>query len=95
MDITVEGPFGNCVITVKAQTSVGGMAYQTAGTAGVGHDLMVKTTLGGIHAVCHGGLAKCGVADKKTFESAAISGETTLRGYSTEDVLVGITATGG
>lgn len=95
VEVTVEGGFGNCVITIKAQTPMGGMAYETAGMAGVGHDLMVKTTLSGIHAVYHGGVLKCGVADKKTLESAAISGETTLRGYDTEDTLVGITATGG
>jgi hypothetical protein len=94
-EITVEGPFGNCLITVKAQTPSGGMSYGTAGTPGVGHDLNVKTTIGNIHAVYHGGVLKCGVNDKKTLEDASMAGETTLRGYTTEDVLTGITATGG
>lgn len=95
LEVTLEGEFGNCLITIKAQTPAGGIAYKTDGAAGVGHDLRMSTTLSGIHAVYHGGIAKCGVQDHKTFETAAIAAETTLRGYNTEDVLVGITATGG
>jgi hypothetical protein len=94
--ITVNGPFGKCVIEVTPnQTPAGGVAYETGGASGPTHDIEANATTSGLHAVrVEGGFFQCGTS-ATTEANAELTGKATLQGFNpVSGNQVGITATG-
>jgi hypothetical protein len=99
--ITAQSPFSShaangydCVLEVTPnQTPTGGVVYETGGTAGSGHDIVVNATTTGIHTVIlTGGFAACGTSSTTT-ATGQLTGKATVTGKSTAGAAVGITAT--
>jgi hypothetical protein len=96
--IRVNSPFSghDCIIEVTPnQTPSGGVTYETGGTAGSGHDIVVNATVTGIHSVittAGGNFFACGTTDT-TDNEGELTGKATVTGKNTAGAAVGITAT--
>jgi hypothetical protein len=90
--IVVTAP--GCEITIFPQTPTGGgVVYETGGAAGATHDIVVNSTVTGIHYTLHKGcLLLTGQPTEHTFTDGTYTGKVTVRGFS-GGKQVGITAT--
>ncbi len=92
--LTITGPFGTCTVDITPnQTLSGGVAYETGGTSGSGHDIVANVTVSGIHMIYTGGFFLCEAANETTSNTGTLVGKVTIQGKDTAGNPVGITAT--